>query len=119
MARINVRELQSPIRQRYKDDPQAAQIRLRVRSAQADLSDPLHCSAVSVSTPDISWRSGAHPAVGGQGGGSLEKRPQLAERAQGEEASVGVDDLFFFQAPGVFVRDEDRVETGGQRGVDV
>src|SRR2546428_13855489 len=67
MARINVRELQSPIRQRYKDDPQAAQIRLRVFSAQADLSDPLHCSAVGVSTPDISWRSGAHPAVGGTG----------------------------------------------------
>src|SRR2546428_13641211 len=67
MARINVRELQSPIRQRYKDDPQAAQIRLRVRSAQADLSDPLHCSAVGVSTPDISWRSGAHAAVGGTG----------------------------------------------------
>src|SRR4029077_11771203 len=67
MARINVRELQSPIRQRYKDDPQAAQIRLKVRSAQADLSDPLHCTAVGVSTPDISWRSGAHPAVGGTG----------------------------------------------------
>src|SRR6266481_8816952 len=67
MARINVRELQSPIRQRYKDDPQTAQIRLRVRSAQADLSDPLHCTAVGVSTPDISWRSGAHPAVGGTG----------------------------------------------------
>src|SRR4029077_5959321 len=67
MARINVRELQSPIRQRYKDDPQAAQIRLTVRSVQADLSDPLHCPAVGVSTPDISWRSGAHPAVGGTG----------------------------------------------------
>lgn len=67
MPRINVRELQSPIRQRYKDDPQSAQIRLRVRSAQADLSDPLHCTAVGVSTPDIGWRSGAHPAVGGTG----------------------------------------------------
>src|SRR6202048_3594630 len=67
MATFNVRELQSPIRQRYKDDPQAAQIKLRVRSAQADLSDPLHCVAMPVSTPDISWRSGAHPAVGGTG----------------------------------------------------
>ena len=67
MSTINVRELQTPIRQRYKDDPQTAQIRLRVRSAQADLSDPLHCTAVGVSTPDISWRSGAHPAVGGTG----------------------------------------------------
>jgi uncharacterized OsmC-like protein len=67
MARINVRELQTPIRQRYKDEPQAAQIRLRVRSAQSDLGDPLHCAALPVSTPDITWRSGAHPAVGGTG----------------------------------------------------
>jgi uncharacterized OsmC-like protein len=67
MAKINVRELQTPIRQRYKDDPQAAQIRLRVRSSQADLSDPLHCAALPESTPDITWRSGAHPAVGGSG----------------------------------------------------
>jgi uncharacterized OsmC-like protein len=67
MARINVRELQTPIRQRYKDDPHAAQIRLRVRSVKSDLSDPLHCAAVAVSTPDITWRSGAHAAVGGSG----------------------------------------------------
>jgi uncharacterized OsmC-like protein len=67
MARINVRELQTPIRQRYSDDPQAAQIRLRVRTVKSDLSDPLHCAAVAVSTPDITWRSGAHAAVGGSG----------------------------------------------------
>jgi uncharacterized OsmC-like protein len=67
MTTVNVRELQSPIRQRYKDDPQAAQIRLRVRSDPTDLSDPLHCTALGVSTPDIRWRSGAHPAVGGTG----------------------------------------------------
>jgi uncharacterized OsmC-like protein len=67
MARINVRELQTPLRQRYKDDPQAAKIQLRVRSAQADLGDPLHCAASAVSTPDTTWRSGAHPAVGGTG----------------------------------------------------
>ena len=67
MATINVRELQTPIRQRYKDDPAAAKIRLRVRSAQADLRDPLHCAARAESTPDVTWRSGAHPAVGGNG----------------------------------------------------
>src|ERR1700736_1682659 len=67
MARINVRELQTPIRQRYRDDPQAAQIRLQVRSAQADLSDPLHCAALPVSTPVIRGMWGAHPAVGGMG----------------------------------------------------
>jgi uncharacterized OsmC-like protein len=67
MATINVRELQAPIRQRYKDEPQMAQIRLRVKSVESDLGDPLHCAAVPVSTPDITWRSGAHPAVGGSG----------------------------------------------------
>jgi uncharacterized OsmC-like protein len=67
MATINVREVQSPIRQRYKQDPEAAQIRLKVRSAQADLGDPLHCAILPVSTPEIIWRSGAHPAVGGSG----------------------------------------------------
>jgi uncharacterized OsmC-like protein len=67
MSKINVRELQTPIRQHYKEDPAAAQIRLRVRSAQADLGDPLHCAARAESTPDITWRSGAHPAVGGTG----------------------------------------------------
>ncbi len=67
MAIINVRELQTPIRQRYKEDPESAQTRLKVRSANADLGDPLHCAALPVSTPDITWRSGAHPAVGGSG----------------------------------------------------
>ena len=67
MARVNVRELQTPIRQRYRDEPQAAQIRLKVRSAQADLSDPLHCAAQPASVPNINWLSGAHAAVGGTG----------------------------------------------------
>src|SRR5256884_8622152 len=67
MARVSVRDLQTPIRQRYRDDPQAAQIRLKVRSSQADLTDPLHCAAQPVSIPNISWLSGAHPAVGGTG----------------------------------------------------
>jgi uncharacterized OsmC-like protein len=67
MARINVRELQAPIRDRYKKDPSAAQIRLGVKSAQADLRDPLHCTILPVSSPDIAWKSGAHAAVGGDG----------------------------------------------------
>src|SRR5256885_16938192 len=67
MARINVRELQTPIREHYKKDPQSGQIRLKVRSLQADLSDPLHFAAQPVSTPDTNWSSGAHPAVGGAG----------------------------------------------------
>ena len=66
-ASLDVRALQAPIRERYKLDPQAAQIRLRVRSGHSDLSDPLHCAVVPESAPAVSWRSGAHPAVGGSG----------------------------------------------------
>jgi len=67
LPKVNVRELQAPIRERYKLDPQAAQIRLSVRSGESDLSDPLHCAVVPKSAPAVSWRSGAHPAVGGSG----------------------------------------------------
>jgi uncharacterized OsmC-like protein len=67
MARINVRELQTPIRERYKVEPHAAQIQLKVRSAPSDLNDPLHCAIVPESAPRISWNSGAHSAVGGTG----------------------------------------------------
>src|SRR5207302_3928947 len=54
-------------RERYNRDPRTAQIRLSVRSGQSDLSDPLHCAVVPESVPEVSWRSGAHPAVGGAG----------------------------------------------------
>jgi hypothetical protein len=57
----------TPIRDHYKRDPQAAQIRLGVKSAQADLGDPLHCTVLPISASQTSWRSGAHPAVGGTG----------------------------------------------------
>src|SRR6202048_2565837 len=88
MGRINVRELQTPIRQRYRDDPQAAQIRLQVRSAQADLSDPLHCAALPVSTPSISWLSGAPPAVGGTGDGPRAGALLLGALAACQETTI-------------------------------
>src|SRR5438270_13829146 len=67
MATINVRELQTPIRELYKTNPESALVRLRVRSGHHDLSDPLHCGIVPESAPSMSWTSGAHPAVGGVG----------------------------------------------------
>jgi len=67
MANINVRELQTPIRERYKNNPEAARIVLKVRSDRSDLGDPLHCAVVPESVPSISWKSGAHSAVGGDG----------------------------------------------------
>ena len=88
MATINVRELQTPIRQRYKDDPAAAKIRLRVRSAQADLRDPLHCAARAESTPDLNWRSGAHPAVGATGDVPCSGDLLLGELAACQETTI-------------------------------
>src|SRR5579864_4655896 len=67
MAKINVRERQTPIRERYKNDPASARIQLRVRSGNSDLGDPLHCRVVPDTAPSISWQSGAHSAVGGEG----------------------------------------------------
>lgn len=65
-SRVNVRELQAPLKERYRADPDAAAIVLRVRNAQSDLTDPLHCS-VSPDSSGAIWQSGAHPGVGGAG----------------------------------------------------
>jgi uncharacterized OsmC-like protein len=40
---------------------------MRVRRADSDLRDPLHCAVRPESDPGVTWRSGAHPAVGGTG----------------------------------------------------
>jgi uncharacterized OsmC-like protein len=64
---LNLRERQSPIRERYKSDPTRARVVLRVRTGASDLSDPLHCAVVPESVPSITWSSGAHVAVGGAG----------------------------------------------------
>jgi uncharacterized OsmC-like protein len=66
-TQINLRELQSPIKTRYQQQPDAARITLRVKSAQSDLSDPLHCAVSPEAVPDVVWQSGAHPGVGGVG----------------------------------------------------
>lgn len=66
-SRVNVRELQAPIKARYGDDPAAATIVLRVHDAASDLNDPLHCAVAPASVPGMVWRSGAHPGVGGVG----------------------------------------------------
>lgn len=64
---MRLREVQAPIKRRYEDDPEAAQITMTVRSAPSDLSDPLHCLIAPDAVPGVTWRSGAHPGVGGAG----------------------------------------------------
>ena len=64
---MDIKALQRPLREAYEADPASAPLTLRVRSAPSDLADPLHCAVTPDSTPDVTWRSGAHPAVGGTG----------------------------------------------------
>jgi uncharacterized OsmC-like protein len=66
-SNVDIRARQSPIRERYREDPQSALIKLEVESAASDLSDPLHCAVTPTATPAVRWQSGAHPAVGGTG----------------------------------------------------
>jgi uncharacterized OsmC-like protein len=64
---INLRELQGPIKASYQAEPDKARITLRVKSSPSDLGDPLHCAITPEAAPDIIWKSGAHPGVGGVG----------------------------------------------------
>jgi len=64
---INLRELQTPIKARYQEQPDTARITLRVKSRASDLSDPLHCAIAPEANASVTWSSGAHPGVGGVG----------------------------------------------------
>jgi len=66
-SRVDVKALQAPIRQRYLADPSSAPLVLKVVGGGSDLADPLHCSVSPESVPSVTYRSGAHPAVGGVG----------------------------------------------------
>jgi uncharacterized OsmC-like protein len=64
---MRLREVQAPIKRRYEERPEEARISMTVRSAPSDLSDPLHCAIAPDAVPGLTWRSGAHPGVGGAG----------------------------------------------------
>ena len=62
---MDIRERQAPLRERYTNDPETAIQRLAVHGGHADLSDPFHVEVGPARLPGVTWRSGAHPAVGG------------------------------------------------------
>ena len=66
-TRIDLRELQAPLKATYQEDPERAKITLRVKSRPSDLADPLHCAIAPDAAPAVAWQSGAHPGVGGAG----------------------------------------------------
>lgn len=61
MRSEELRELQEPLKQRYRDDPGAATITLR---ADGELGEGIACS---VQTGQALARAGLHPATGGDG----------------------------------------------------
>jgi uncharacterized OsmC-like protein len=66
-TRVDLRELQAPLKATYQEHPERAKITLRVKSRATDLGDPLHCAISPESAPELAWQSGAHPGVGGLG----------------------------------------------------
>lgn len=66
-TKINIREVQAPLKQKYREEPDSGVIILKVRSAKSDLDDPLHCSISPEAVRGVVWDSGAHPGVGGLG----------------------------------------------------
>jgi uncharacterized OsmC-like protein len=62
---LDIRNRQAPLRERYTNEPSTAIQRLAVHGGGADLSDPLHVDVRPDRLPDVTWQSGAHPAVGG------------------------------------------------------
>jgi uncharacterized OsmC-like protein len=61
---MSLRELQQPLKERYRQEPEAAKIRLTVESDSAVLDDPMRSR---VGTEVASFETGAHPGVGGTG----------------------------------------------------
>ena len=61
MDRAELRALQAPLKQRYREDPQSALITLR---AEGTLNDRVACS---VATGQAIVEAGLHPATGGTG----------------------------------------------------
>ena len=61
MDKVELQELQTPLKDRYRDDAGAAQV---VLSASAALSDGIACS---VRTGKAIAEAGLHPAAGGDG----------------------------------------------------
>jgi len=65
--RVDIRARQAPLRQQYADDPSTAPRTITVRGGRRDLADALRADIVPDSTAGVTFRSGAHPAVGGDG----------------------------------------------------
>lgn len=67
MASVDLRSLQVPLKERYRQEPDSAMVVTSARSVPSDPRDPQHCVVAPTSFPEVQIRSGLHPAAGGTG----------------------------------------------------
>jgi len=84
---MDIREHQRVLRERYESGDEALQT-ITVRSGASGLDDPLHCVQRPDSVPTVAWRSGAHPAVGGEGDAPCSVDLLLAALAACQETTL-------------------------------
>src|SRR2546427_7967749 len=65
--KLDLREIQSPLKERYRSDPSSAHVVTEARTAPSDLDDPRHCAVAPTEFPELVIRAGLHPAAGGAG----------------------------------------------------
>src|SRR5487761_967895 len=61
---IDLRIVEAPLKDRYRSDPASALLVTAAQSAPSDLADPRHCAVAPTDFPDVTIRSGLHPAAG-------------------------------------------------------
>jgi hypothetical protein len=116
-SNADVRARQAPIRQRCLDNPDGAVEVLSVHGGVSDLADPLHVVVSLDSSPDILLRSGAHPAVGGEGDVPCSGDLLLAALAACQDGGTVADPCpACGQSPCVCPADVYRRGVGGDRG---
>jgi uncharacterized OsmC-like protein len=67
MNSVDLRSIQAPLKERYRQDPDSAAVVTVARSVPSDPSDPQHCAVAPEAFPEVVLRSGLHPAAGGAG----------------------------------------------------
>jgi uncharacterized OsmC-like protein len=65
--KIDLRQVQTPLKERYRSDPESAQVVTRAQSESSDLDDPQHCAVGLREFPEVVIHSGLHRAAGGAG----------------------------------------------------
>ena len=66
MEKVNVREIQAPLRAQYNSTPQAAQVVDHARTSGADAADPFHSTVEPMPGCGATVPVGVHRAIGGK-----------------------------------------------------